>query len=263
MSERTVGISEDNLKRWSSMGYEIIYERGTVRLPQFRKTFAKDVNVTVYSEEVGGYVPYILPQSGKVLRANDVLPERADLALDEKGRVLHQGDFANNYATWLESWSMGENAEPGCEPIPKVINYISTVQDTFSGSGGPIEIGFDPKIHEDIKVPGQLYDAEGEPSEAKPADSGSSELMKMLLEKIDPSTAATIARDLVEKHGIPKIEAPTGGDEIPTAAVPADKPKPTYKELEAAPCGKQITKGYVAQHINHCSKEECGGPKED
>jgi hypothetical protein len=128
--------------RWQTLGVEPT-PRGTPRLPQYRKDFDPEVVVTVRDEQTGECAPFLL-RSGRPLKAAECLPERADLALDEQGRMLPQAAFEQRYKVYLESFVMPSDANPHFEPVPRVEDYINAKPDQWTASRGYVEIDFDP-----------------------------------------------------------------------------------------------------------------------
>ena len=253
MENSMQGIAPENREKWETLGHEPVRERGVVRLREFKKTLPADLVVTHYSKEVGQYVPYILKASLKPLLCGKVLPERADLALDDQGRVLPQGDFEMRYKQYLEAFVYPEGAEPLWEPIPNVMDYVCETQDTFSESSGYIEIEFDPKIHDEFN-PTQLYGLDGETEEEwrrnnnKRDDSVLERLLAVLEGKVSPKEVEEAAA----AEGIALIDPGEGSEPIP-------EPIAAAKPMEFAPCGSEVRQGYVNSHKRFCKAPECVG----
>src|SRR6056297_1418165 len=190
-------IASENFKRWQSNPgtYEFIPEREICRLVKYKKTFSEDVLV----KRDG--VPLILRTSGKPLRACDVLPERADLALDMDGNLLSQGDFKARYYEWLGSFTFPEGTEIGLEPCPEVSDYVSREPDRYSESNGYIEIYFDPKLNQEW-TPSEKYDTEGRTQEEREAEASASvnnRLVEALMQKLSGDQVAELLGDVMGK----------------------------------------------------------------
>ena len=99
----SVSVQQDQINRWQRNGHEPVWDRGTVRLREFKKSFSRGLEVTVLDKASGQYVPLML-RCGRPLLCSEVLPERADLALDEDGHLLSQADFEQNYHVYLASF---------------------------------------------------------------------------------------------------------------------------------------------------------------
>ena len=123
--------------KWTAAGHEVLHDRGTFRHKAFKKDLPRDLVI----RREGG-LPFITHHDHE-LHAGDVLPERADLALDAEGNVLPQHIFEKRYLEFLNWFDFVEGSDPKAEPIPNVEQYISLTYDMFSESNGMVEIGFD------------------------------------------------------------------------------------------------------------------------
>jgi len=260
MENTNQSIAKENLDKWQMLGHEPVYERGVVRLHQFKKYFAPNVIVKEYVEEANEWAPVVLNSTFEELRAVDVLPERADLALDESGHLLHQGDFEQRYKLYLDAWVYEETADPNFEPIPNVRDFILEEPDSFSESRGYIPLKFDPKLNQEFK-PEKLYGADGESEDefkANKAKEAINPLLDQILEGLSPEQKIEALERMAAQQNIPLIN----GDEkqedpTPTPEPLAAAPEPGAKIKVAAPCGGEYTQGYAKQHARHCKNPEC------
>jgi hypothetical protein len=124
--------------RWMAAGHEVVHDRGTFRHKAYRKEFAPDTPVMMDGAQM-------IMSNGHALVAGDILPERADLALDMDGNVLPQHEFAKRYLEFLQWFTMVEGSDTGSEYIPAGCQYITQMPDPFSESPGMVEIGFDAR----------------------------------------------------------------------------------------------------------------------
>lgn len=241
MATQVESMARAQRDKWEILGCKPIWERGTVRLPQLMKVFPADLVVTVRDRKTNEYKPFML-RSGRPLRASEILPERADLALDEKGRLLDQMEFEQNYMAYLDSFVMAPGSEIQNEPIPNVARYVNAKVDPWGESRGTVEIDFEPDFDRQF-VPKKLIDANG--NDAELTD------MKALLAEL---TKRQIGQNQIDADHAPKAEAVEGVklSEIAKSATPDDR--------ERMPCGAWKKKGYMAQHMRHCNHELCGGP---
>ena len=255
-------IHQDQVAKWLRYGHEPVYERGTVRLREFKKTLPADREVTVFDKKNERWVPLML-SCGRPLKCGEVLPERADLALDDEGRLLSQGEFEQRYMQYLSTFSYTEGSEIGLEPIPFVVNYVKETPDRFSESRGMIEIGFDPKLDQEFK-PKQRWGPNGETEEEwlKESQKNSSDIASAL--QILAQNQAALQEFLMKQAGNVRVEvAPVVTDEpIGMSAEQAAEAVGNPTE-ETAPCGKRIKRGYLAQHQRFCNSEDCGGVGEN
>lgn len=129
---------------WQAAGHEVIHERGTFRHKTYRKDFPPE---TVIRKRDG--MPYLTnhkDENGELhtLLTGEVLPERADMCLDEKGRMIDQHEFEKRYINDFLSWfKWVEQSEIEAEPIPNAERWICMIPDPFSESPGMVEVGFD------------------------------------------------------------------------------------------------------------------------
>lgn len=263
-------IHQDQIRKWQLMGAEPVFDRGTVRLPQFRKTFGSDIPVTVFDREAGAYRPLVL-SDGKPLMAHEVLPERADLALDKDGRVLNQGDFAQNYEVYLDSFIYPAGSNPRDEPVPNVVAYVREMPDPYSESSGSVEIRFDPKLDKPFR-PIHRFGPNGESEEEWKREQAKSNDDQKALLKMLAETQAQMAALLAGNKMPPVLEPPIGANSTGPDLEEQPEPEPApitpeeavaatdHDDRELSPCGrKYIRKGYTAQHVRHCDAPECGG----
>lgn len=122
--------------RWVSAGHTIVHERDTFR----HRVYKKDLDPTIPVRMDG---VQMIMSNGHALVVGDVLPERADLALDSDGNLLPQHEFEKRYKEFLNWFTFVEGSDPSCEYIPSSRDWISQTPDTFSESPGMVEIGFD------------------------------------------------------------------------------------------------------------------------
>lgn len=236
-------IDADQLDQWQlDPNIEIVPERGVCRLLSHRKTFDKETLVTKDG------APLIMKATGKALHACDVLPERADLALSESGRLLSQAEFESNYMLWLSQFIYPEGTEIQLEPVPNVIRYVSEMPDPNSDSRGMVEMYFDPRDDDAPEEQPNQFDTDGEPAETKA--SGILELLtKAMVEKMDPAQLEGVLSSSIGKD-IPVVNAKGGDDEVPVAA----------DGKTAAPCGKLVKN--VGAHKYQCRSPECNEDSE-
>jgi len=128
--------NQDLVMRWMAAGHEVVHERSTFRHKAYKKEFDKHTPVTQDGAQ-------LIMSNGHALVAGDILPERADLALDMDGCVLPQHEFEKRYREYLNWFTMVEGSDPSAEYVPNAVQYISQTPDTFSESPGMVEIGFD------------------------------------------------------------------------------------------------------------------------
>lgn len=130
--------SQPDTLRWQVAGHEVIYDRNTFRHKAYRKDFPKGTVVKIEG------VPFITA-GGKILKTEDIFPERGDLCLDMDANIIPQHEFARRYREFLEWYSWIESTDLLVEPVPGVADYISMTYDSFSESRGFIPIGFDAR----------------------------------------------------------------------------------------------------------------------
>lgn len=235
METQAQSMNRAQRDKWDMLGATPVWERGTVRLPQFRKSFDASTEVMVRNADTGVLEPFKL-KSGRTLMASEVMPERADLALTESGEVLGQRDFEANYEVYLEAFVMPKGFDRSAEPIPNVLRFINAKPDSWGESRGTVEIDFDPHAGGEFS-PQVMFDGTNEiPREEYERDlaakSAKEDRMEALLLALGEKVLAQESEEAFE-------------------AAPAEKPK------EAAPCGKMVTKGYVAVHQRNCQQDEC------
>ncbi|TDI71845.1 MAG: hypothetical protein E2O85_01530 [Bacteroidetes bacterium] len=248
-------IEKENVDNWTiNPAYEIVPERGVVRLVKYKKEFSDDVMV------LRDGVPFILKNSGRPLKANEVMRERADLALDKDGNLLPQGEFQMRYMEWLGAFVYPEGTELALEPVPEVSAYVSECQDTFSESTGWIEIGFDPKLNEEWE-PSKKFDTEGRDRDEVERDAKSdmnTKIMEALVSKLSPEQAAELITEAVG------VEIPVVGETVAEPVNVATHVQKPAKELLTAPCGKPCKgKAGLSAHTRFCKHELCGGDSEN
>lgn len=178
-----------------------------------------------------------------------MLPERADLALDEQGRLLNQAEFRANWQVFLDAFVYVEGSDTGFEPVPNVVNFVKETPDIYSESPGMIEIGFDPKLNEEFK-PRQKYGPDGQSEEDYLRDKEDRSDIAAALKSI-ADTQRILAEKMQELETAP--EEPQGMTAQEAVAATADT------KHEEAPCGKRVRAGYVKQHQRKCNNDACGG----
>jgi len=119
-------------------GHEPIHERQTFRHRLFKKNLKPDHQVRLANGEP-------LVSHGHNVVVGDMLPERADLCLDEDGRLVSQGEFDDRYMEMLKWYDLVEGSDPKAEYIPNVKAYALKVPDRFSESPGMVDIGYDAR----------------------------------------------------------------------------------------------------------------------
>lgn len=265
MAGQLQNIHQDQVQKWLRYGHEPIYERGTVRLRDFRKSLPPDLDVTIFNKEIGGYVPLML-SCGRALKCGEVLPERADLALDENGRLLSQGEFEQNYMTYLAAFSYTDGSDINFEPIPYVVNYVKETPDRFGDTKAMIEIGFDPKLNEDFRAK-QKFGPNGETEEEwlRESQKNSNDIASAL--QVLSQNQALLTEFLMKQSGnVPIIDVnakPVVTDEpigMTASEVAESVGAPTE---ETAPCGARIRARYLKQHQRFCNHPDCGGAGEN
>jgi hypothetical protein len=122
--------------KWNAAGHEVIHDRSTLRLVQYRKEFDPSTPVMRDGKQ-------FVTSSGHRLVVGDLFPERADLCLDANANMISQRMFEDRYITYLKWFDYVEGSDPEDEPIPNIKNYIAQTNDRFSDSRGMVEIGFD------------------------------------------------------------------------------------------------------------------------
>lgn len=264
MAATLQNIHQDQVQKWIRYGHEPIYERGTVRLREMRKSIPADLDVTVFDKERGGYFPLIL-SCGRPLKCGEVLPERADLALDEKGRLLSQGEFEQNYMAYLAAFSYPDGSDINFEPIPYVVNYVKEMPDPWSESRAMIEIGT-PQDTGEFKAK-QRFGPNGETEEEWLRDSqkNSQDIAQALSVLAQNQTLLT--EFLMKQTGnvpIVDVNAKTVVTDEPIGVTAAEAAEAVGGPTEeVAPCGKRIRKGYLAQHKRFCNSDDCDGEGEN
>lgn len=254
--QEQVNIHAQQIAKWQRLGHEPIWERGTVRLRELRHQVPANQPVQVLDKASGEYRPLIL-SCGRPLLCGEVLPERADLALDNEGRLLSQADFEARYEKYLSAFSYPDGSDINFEPVPNVVNYVKEHPDPYSESRGMIEIGFDPKLNEDFK-PKARFGPNGETEEEwlKESQKNTTDIAAAL--RTLSENQAALTQFLLSQKGVPvPVEEPAG-----VSAPQAVEAAGTSTE-EVAPCGKKIRKGYLAQHQRFCNSDDCGGEGEN
>ncbi len=123
--------------RWQTAGHEYIPERNLYRHRAYRKEFAPGIAVKLDG------VPLIV--EGCLVKTEELLPERADLALDMDGNILPQHEFERRYIDWLQWFTWHEATDLTAEPIPNVLDFVLKAKDVFSESNGLIPIHYDAR----------------------------------------------------------------------------------------------------------------------
>jgi len=259
MAELT-NIHQQQVQRWQRNGHEPIWQRGTVRLSDLRHDVPKNQPVLVLDKESGEYVPLMLA-CGRPLLCGEVLPERADLALDKEGRLLSQAEFEANYEKYLDSFSYPDGSDPNFEPVPNVVRFIKETPDPYGESRGMVEIGFDPHLEREFK-PSARFGPNGETEEEwlRESQKNSGDIAAAL--KVLSENQAALTQFLLKQNGaqasaIMAPAEPAGVTAEEATAAAGDSTE------EVAPCGKKIRKGYLAQHQRFCNSDDCGGTGEN
>jgi hypothetical protein len=234
-------LNQKQRQRWMEQGIEIT--PFGIRIPTMKKSFSADLEVTVRDPETEEWRPYLL-RSGRPLLCSEIIPDFADLALDEKGHLLDQLHFQENYKVFLEAFIYPSGSEAQNEPVPNVSRFVNRKPDEWGESKGMVEIDFDPKLGQEF-VPQKLIDKDG--NDAK-LDEMQSVLMKL--------SEIAIGQNQIEGPEDEPTPAPVIGmplQEVSAASEPEGH--------ERTPCGTTwVKKGYVKQHQRHCNEEACGGP---
>lgn len=255
-SEELQYIDPKQLQAWQMQGHEPVYERGVVRLAKYRKSFPKDLEVTVLDPADGQYKPLIL-SCGRPLLVSECMPERADLALDEEGHLISQGEFAQRYDEYLNTFMYPQGADVSAEPVPNVVDYIKKMQDPWGESAGMVEVGFDAKLDEEFR-PKQRFGPNGETEEEWRERQGESnrEFARELVREMLAAQRGEASQPEIkpEPEAAPEAESP-GLDAAQAAASTSAE-----GDREQMPCGVWKKRGYRAQHMRHCNHELCGGP---
>lgn len=142
MSAAHFDTNEENQKlvmRWTMAGHEVIPDRMLFRHKGMRKTFPPDA-ILKYSDGT----PVI--SFGKTVAISDILPERADIALDADGRLLNEHDFERRYREYLAWFTYVEGSEIESEPVPGALDFVLATPDVFSESNGFVQINFDARV---------------------------------------------------------------------------------------------------------------------
>lgn len=244
-------ISQKQAAAWQMNRHEPVYERGTVRLAEYRKTFPDDARVMVRDKGTHELVPFTL-RSGRPLFIRECLPERADLCLDADGVLLEQHEFRERYIVFLSSYLTPPNFDVSAEPIPNVAAYLNRKPDEWSESSGMVEIDYDPNFGDEFK-PRVMFDGNREiPVEEYERQQAEKQAKEDRMERLLMAIGEKV---LVEGDAAP-IPEPEGVSVEDVSAHTA----PTGKEQ--APCGDYITEGYLKQHQRFCKHESCGGAPE-
>lgn len=131
-------MDQELFVKWTAAGHEVISERGLFRHKSFKKAFPRDAVVKVDGAPLMNY--------GKPVKIADLLPERADLALDADGNVVSQEEFGRRYLQWLGWFSFVEGSDITAEPVPGVLDYLIRVPDRFSESPGFVDVNYDARV---------------------------------------------------------------------------------------------------------------------
>lgn len=126
----------------TAAGHEPIQERDSFRHKTYRKDFSRGTKVTRDG------IPLVARGSVDrcILTTDMLLPEHADLALDEEGSVVSQDEFTRRYREYRRWYPMVEGSDPTCEPVPGVLDFLMSVPDRWTESPGMVDAGFDPYI---------------------------------------------------------------------------------------------------------------------
>lgn len=255
-----MSIQQEQLNKWQRLGHEPMWDRGTVRLREFKRTLPRDLDVTVLDKRTGQYVPFMLP-CGRPLKCGEVLPERADLALDDEGHLLSQADFEQRYDIYLAAFVYPSGSDLAFEPVPNVVQYVSEMPDPWSESKGMVTIGTPRDTGE--FVPKARFGPNGETEEEwlKESQKNVGDIASAMSKIVELQTQ--MAAFLMERNGPvpnpapPVIDEPAGMDSAEAVEAVGQSTE------EIAPCGKKIRRGYLAQHQRFCNSEDCGGKGEN
>ena len=139
VSESIGGFDPEIARRLQAAGHEIIPARRTYRHAGFKQDFHPDTIVGVRGPD-GTKTP-LLNSFGGQITVGEILPERADLALDETGCIVPQSLFEERWVAFLDNTML--YGDPKMEPIPDVEKWVRMIPDKFSEGPGYIEVGFD------------------------------------------------------------------------------------------------------------------------
>ncbi len=134
---------DEQVMQWTVAGHEVIVERGTFRMKKYLKNLSANTPVMVC--ETGAEPHQLLGVGDHRIVVGDLLPERADLCLDEEGTLISQSDFIDRYVEYINWHKMVEGSDPGSEHIPNVKTYVAQIPDTFSESPGYVTVGYDAR----------------------------------------------------------------------------------------------------------------------
>lgn len=130
------------VNRWNAAGHTIVYERGTYRHKAYIKEFPPE---TVIQRDMDGKsIPY-LTSTGHTLTYGDVLPERADLCLDQEAKMVPKHVFEKRYEEFIKWFNYIQGAELDSVYVPDHDKWISQIPDPFSESPGSVEAGWDAR----------------------------------------------------------------------------------------------------------------------
>lgn len=146
------GFDPEIARRLQAAGHELIPSRRTYRHAGYRQNHHGD---TIVGVRVDGLKVPLLTSAGKAISIQDVLPERADLAIDETGCVVTQAVFEERWISFLDNTML--YGDPKSEPIPNAEQWIRQTPDTFSESPGYVEIGYDARKPAD-EIRTHVYD---------------------------------------------------------------------------------------------------------
>lgn len=141
MTAAFIDTNEENQKlilRWTAAGHEVIHDRMVFRHKMMRKEFPCDAIVKYRDGS-----PVI--SCGKTVRISDVLPERADIALDADGKLIDERDFERRYKEYARWFQYIEGTDIDAEPVPDPLDYVLATPDEFSESNGFVRINFDAR----------------------------------------------------------------------------------------------------------------------
>lgn len=245
---------------------EIMFGRDTYRHPLLRHQLNPELIIREND------IP-VIRADGKELMAGDVLPERADLGIDEHGNLYSQDAFKRRMKIHIRGAQVLK-CDEDAEPIPDVRTYVTEIPDAFSDqSSGMVPIGFNPHSTGEAKETknaapdgGSIRDWEGrtipvdpEETEARLTKAKTDTLMELLLGgKLTQDEYVTEMKALSGQQievGVEPEPAPEPAEETtPVAAAPASKPV----EMVPTLCGKtEVKKGGRHVHERHCSEPEC------
>ena len=123
----------------ASEGHIVHPERNSYTHRAFAKQISPDTLLQYRDKPVwNGFL-------GRYVQIGDLLPERVALAVDDKGNVVDQREFQENYRAYLNGFGLPKR-DPNLEPCPAVLRYLLVWTDkSFPEDDGRfVELGFTP-----------------------------------------------------------------------------------------------------------------------